>query len=124
MDTCRRAPAPIETEPQLQRIIAEETELAEQANLDRAEFAREQQEEEDRSAPSTSRRRSSSLVGLLAAYLIWRKWGREPDLTTDVDYWREVPEDAPAVAQAILSGGTSTPTPSRPPSSTWPSGAS
>ncbi len=96
---------PVETEPQQERIIAEETALAEQANEDRAEFAREQEEREDR-------RRALNLAApfviggaLLAAWLVWRKWGKEPDLTTEIDYWREVPDDPPAVAIALREWG-------------------
>jgi len=94
----------IETEPQQDRIIAEETALAEEANAERAAFAKDQQEKEDR-------RRNLALAGpfviggaLLAAFLIWLKWGREPQVA-DIDYWREVPDDPPAVAIALLQWG-------------------
>ncbi len=94
----------IETQPQQDRIIAEETALAEEANAERAAYAKEQQEKEDR-------RRALSLAGpfliaaaVLGAYLVWLKWGREPKVP-EIDYWREVPDDPPAVAIALLHWG-------------------
>lgn len=95
----------VETRPQQTRIIAEETELAEEANAARADYEREQQQKEDR-------RRALAAAGpfviggaLLAAWLVWRRWGREPDLTAEIDYWREVPDDPPAVAIALREWG-------------------
>ena len=96
---------PVETAPQQERIVAEETALAEEANRARAEFEAEQQEKEDR-------RRTLSLAApfliggvLLLAWVVWRRWGKEPDLTAEVDYWREVPDDPPAVAIALQDWG-------------------
>jgi uncharacterized membrane protein YgcG len=38
--------------------------------------------------------------------MIWRRWGRDPKKPADIgDYWREVPDDPPAVASALLSWG-------------------
>jgi len=95
---------PIETEPQADRIIAEETALAEEANAERAAYAKEQQEKEDR-------RRALAVGGpfliaaaLLGAFLVWLKWGREPKVP-EIDYWREVPDDPPAVAIALMEWG-------------------
>ena len=69
-----------------------------------AAYAKEQQEKEDR-------RRDLAVAGpfligaaLLGAFLIWLKWGREPKVA-DIDYWREVPDDPPAVAIALLEWG-------------------
>ncbi|MGH9246222.1 MAG: DUF2207 family protein [Acidimicrobiales bacterium] len=46
-------------------------------------------------------------LGLLGFFLIWRKWGREPEKPADIgDYWREVPEDPPAIVQSIDSWGS------------------
>ncbi len=37
-------------------------------------------------------------------WMIWRRWGRDPKRPDDIgDYWREVPDDPPAVAEAFLS---------------------
>jgi uncharacterized membrane protein len=104
--SCQADPvAPVQTAPQEQRIIDEETALAEQANRDRAAFEREQQEKEDRERALSIASPFVIVLGLLLAFLIWRRWGKEPELAAEVDYWREVPDDPPGVAQAILSWG-------------------
>jgi uncharacterized membrane protein len=105
LSVCEEPGGAVETEPQAERIIAEETELAEQANADRAEYQREQQEKEDR---RRALQVATPIVCLLAAALawaIWRRWGKEPELPAEIDYWREVPDDPPAVAQAIMEWG-------------------
>ena len=102
---CQRGEADVETEPQLERIVAEETALAEEANAERAAFAAEQQRKEDRRRALNGATPFVIAAGLVLAWLIWRRWGKEPEPATEVDYWREVPDDAPAVAQAILEWG-------------------
>jgi uncharacterized membrane protein len=74
-------------------------------------------EEEAKSAAAANRERRLlqigqvgapivGLLGLVAFYFIWRKWGREPPKPDDIgDYWREIPEDPPAVVQAVESWG-------------------
>ncbi len=96
--------AEVETRPQQRRIIAEETALAVEANRARAQYEKEQQEKEDR-------RRNLALAApffigaaLLGAFLVWLKWGREPTVA-EIDYWREVPDDPPAVAIALMEWG-------------------
>lgn len=102
---CEDDLAPVETQPQADRIIAEETELAEQANADRAAFEAEQQREEDRKKALQLAAPFVIVGGMVLAWVIWRAWGKEPELPAEVDYWREVPDDAPAVAQAIMEWG-------------------
>ena len=47
------------------------------------------------------------LAGLLGFVLIWFLWGREPGRPEDIgDYWREVPDDPPAVGRSLLDFGT------------------
>src|SRR4029453_15290449 len=101
---CDSQPA-VETEPQLPRIIEEETALAEQANEDRAQFEAEQQAEEARRHSSNPAPPFVIAAAVLIAYLTWRRWGREPTLDAEVDYWREVPDDPPAVAHAPMGWG-------------------
>jgi len=103
--SCPGGPARIETEPQADRIIAEETELAEIANREREAFFREQERKEDRKRALQLAAPFVVLGGALLAWLIWRRWGREPELTTDVEYWREVPDDPPGIVQPILEWG-------------------
>ena len=95
----------VETEPQQDRIIAEETALAEEANRARAAYEQDQQEKEDRRRALTAAA-PFFIAGVLAlAWVVWRKWGKEPDLTSEIDYWREVPDDPPAVAIALEDWG-------------------
>jgi uncharacterized membrane protein len=102
---CQGASGQVETEPQADRIIAEETALAEQANADRAEYEREQQEKEDRKRALQVGTPFAVAIALALAFAIWRVWGKEPELPAEIDYWREVPDDPPAVAQAIMAWG-------------------
>ena len=85
-------------------ILAQERNWAEEANANREEVARE----EARSA--SLRRGLNVLVVPLAAlafwgfWMIWRRWGRDPKRPSDVgDYWRDVPDDPPAVVEAFLN---------------------
>jgi uncharacterized membrane protein len=103
---CQGEDLTIETEPQQDRIVAEETALAEEANRARADYEKEQQEKEDRRRALAAA--APFLIGgvLLLAWVVWRKWGKEPDLTSEIDYWREVPDDPPAVAIALEDWGS------------------
>ena len=102
---CQGADGQVETQPQAERIIEEETALAEQANADRAEYEREQQEKEDRKKALQVATPFVIAIAIGLAFLIWRVWGKEPELPAEIDYWREVPDDPPAVAQAIMEWG-------------------
>jgi uncharacterized membrane protein YgcG len=45
-------------------------------------------------------------VGAVAWFLSWRRWGKEPARPDDIgDYWREVPDESPAVVAAIDDWG-------------------
>jgi len=47
------------------------------------------------------------VAGLLGFVLIWFLRGREPERPDDIgDYWREVPDDPPAVGRSLLDFGT------------------
>jgi uncharacterized membrane protein len=98
-------PDDVETEPQQERIIAEETALAEEANDERAAYAAEQERKQDLKRNLNLATPFVLVGGILLAFLIWRAWGKEPELPAEVEYWRELPDDPPAVAQAILEWG-------------------
>ncbi len=92
-------------------IVAEETRLAEIANQQRQAAA--DQADRDRQVRLVFNIVTPFVIaaGWLAFFLIWRKWGKEPPAPPDLgDYWREVPDDPPAVAVALLSWGTVSPT--------------
>ena len=91
----------------LPRIIAEETNLAEEANQQRArqlEAARRRQQVVDFLA------RWYWLVPLLGGagfFELWRRFGREHRAPVDVgQYLREPPDDPPALVPTLLSWGT------------------
>jgi uncharacterized membrane protein len=95
------APGDVELLPD---ILAEEQVWADEANAARDAA----QTREDRRA--TIERSLNVLcvpLALLALWLfwmVWRRWGRDPKRPDDIgDYWREVPDDPPAVADAFLS---------------------
>jgi uncharacterized membrane protein len=88
----------------LDQILAEEARNAVEANLQRARAER---------IETWLRRLRSTLtvmmgplvVGAAAAFWwVWRRWGKDPDRPDDIgDYWREVPDDPPAVGAALLA---------------------
>ena len=46
----------------------------------------------------------------IAWFAVWRRWGKEPTRSADIgDYWREVPEESPAVVAAIDDWGVISP---------------
>jgi uncharacterized membrane protein len=48
-----------------------------------------------------------ALVGALAGFLIWRRWGKEPPRPPDIgDYWRDIPPESPAVVASLDGWGT------------------
>lgn len=93
--------------PMLQTILAEEEANASTANQQR-------QREEDQANRLRVARGVFTVamavlvpLALLAFWLMWRRWGKEPDAPDDVgEYWREVPDDPPAVVVALRTFGT------------------
>ncbi|WP_195210574.1 DUF2207 domain-containing protein [Actinomarinicola tropica] len=91
----------------LPAILDEEGRLADEANARRDEQRRREELRED-----VARALDVLVVPLVALggwgfWMIWRRWGKDPKRPEDLgDYWREVPDDPPAVAAALLSWGT------------------
>jgi hypothetical protein len=94
-------------EPRLGRILAEERAWAAAANAQRRAEA----------AEADRRRRDRRLAAVLAALvapvaaagfvLLWRRSGREPPRPAEVgDYLRDLPDDPPAVVDALLHWGS------------------
>lgn len=91
----------------LPSILGEEERWADEAN---AERERVRAAEERR---ATAQRAVNLLVvpltglGAWGFWMIWRRWGRDPKKPADIgDYWRDVPDDPPAVAAAFLKWNT------------------
>lgn len=92
--------------PMAEEIIAEEEQRAQAANdeRDRQEAAAER----EALARGVLTVATALLVplALLVFWLLWRRWGKEPPRPDDVgEYWREVPDDPPAVAVALRHFG-------------------
>jgi uncharacterized membrane protein len=94
-------------EPVLPTILAEEKNFAQQANDERARLKRD---EDRKRRVRTAASASAPIVGIAAfvGFLgIWRKWGKEPEPPADVgEYFREVPEERPAVIEAFEGWGS------------------
>ncbi|MBK5224474.1 MAG: DUF2207 domain-containing protein [Acidimicrobiia bacterium] len=85
-------------------ILTEEQAWADEANERREEVRRREELRED--VQSFLLVVIAPIIGLagVAFWLIWNKWGRDPAPPDDIgDYWREVPDDPPAVAVAFLN---------------------
>jgi uncharacterized membrane protein YgcG len=69
-------------------------------------------EEVDRIVDERNARRGNIVAPIVAAiaavgwFAVWRTWGKDPTPPSDVgDYWREIPEESPAVIAAIDDWG-------------------
>jgi uncharacterized membrane protein len=91
------------SEPALARIIAEEQRAAHEANLDRARAERNERWRSSAEVALTWGMAPLIALALGAFGWVWRKWGKDPPRPDDIgDYWREVPDDPPAVGAALL----------------------
>jgi uncharacterized membrane protein len=94
-------------EPVLPTILAEEKAFAQQANDERARLRRD---EDRKRRVRTAAYAGAPIVGV-AAFIgflaIWKKWGKEPEPPADIgEYFRDVPEERPAVIQAFEGWGS------------------
>jgi len=47
-----------------------------------------------------------AVVGAVVAYVVWRRWGKDPARPADVgEYWRDVPPESPAVIASVDDWG-------------------
>jgi uncharacterized membrane protein len=93
--------------PSLAQIVTQETAWADAANAARraaasdAEEERRWRERADVAVPIVT------ALGALAFLLVWLRWGREPRKPDDIgQYLRELPDDPPAVVDALLHWGS------------------
>ncbi len=89
-----------------QRILQREAVLANQAN------ARRQELKDDINRKKTLKTIGNiagpivALAGIGAFVVIFLKWGKEPKHPDDIgEYWREIPDDTPAVCQTLVGFG-------------------
>lgn len=92
--------------PMLDEILAEEQAQADAANVERQRAEDEANRRQLAQGLLTVAMALVIPLALLLFWLMWRAWGKEPPRPEDVgDYWREVPDDPPAVAVALRSFG-------------------
>ncbi|MGQ0615481.1 MAG: DUF2207 family protein [Acidimicrobiia bacterium] len=93
--------------PALDRILEEEAGNADRANVRREELRRQVERDEQRRDVGNIAGPAVALVGLGGFAALFAKWGREPRRPADIsEYWRDIPEEPPAVCQAVLDFGT------------------
>lgn len=96
---------PAQTE-RLEAILDEEARNAEIANAEREEAARTERIRQNLENAANLLVLPLVALALMAFYWVWRRWGKDPDRPDDIgDYWREVPDDPPAVGAALLKWG-------------------
>jgi uncharacterized membrane protein len=98
------AGAPLE-----QSILETEAELADKANQRRADLRADLDRKENAKKAGNIGSPIVAVLGLLAFAGIFFKWGKEPPPPDDIsEYFRDIPEDPPAVCQAVRSFGSVT----------------
>ncbi len=91
----------------LPTIVAEETSWADAANDNRARAARSARREQLARDALTFLIPFLVLGGALGFWVIWRRWGKEPQPVRPVgEYVRDLPDDPPAVVDGLLHWGT------------------
>jgi uncharacterized membrane protein len=87
-------------------ILAAEKIQVDKANARRAELRQELKDEENRKKVGNIGSPIAALLAIVAFGAIFLKWGKEPPKPDDIgDYYRDIPEDPPAVCQAVRSFG-------------------
>ncbi|HEY3724378.1 MAG TPA: DUF2207 domain-containing protein [Acidimicrobiia bacterium] len=98
--------APTTATPRLPTILTEERAWAVSANRARAEAADAEQRRRDARDILQWVAPLVAALGALGFLLIWLKWGREPPAPDDIGkYFRDLPDDPPAVVDALVHWG-------------------
>ena len=93
--------------PLEQSILATEVTLAEKANVRRSEVRDQLDREHRQKQAGNIAGPVLAILGLGAFTGIFLKWGKEPPPPPDIgEYWRDIPDDPPAVCQALRSFGS------------------
>jgi uncharacterized membrane protein len=90
-----------------QAILEKEAVLADRANQRRTDLRAQLDREEKRKNAANIGSPIVAVLGLLAFAAIFFKWGKEPPPPADIgEYYREIPDDPPAVCQALRAFGS------------------
>ncbi|MBK5288493.1 MAG: DUF2207 domain-containing protein, partial [Acidimicrobiia bacterium] len=93
--------------PQLTRIVTEESAWAKVANDTRAKAARDAARQRSARAALTVIAPLLVLCGAFSFFVIWRRFGKEPEPAQPVgEYVRDLPDDPPAVVDGLMHWGT------------------
>jgi uncharacterized membrane protein len=99
--------APTDPTPRLPSMLAEERAWADAANAERREAAESARRERDARDALQIVAPLLALLAALAFLLLWFRYGKEPPVPADIgEYWREPPDDPPAVVDALMHWGT------------------
>ncbi|MEY2590603.1 MAG: hypothetical protein QOJ67_2587 [Acidimicrobiaceae bacterium] len=92
--------------PIKQDILDREAKLAGKANARREQLKQQLQDDEDHKKLGNIASPIVAALGALAFLGIFFKWGKEPPQPDDIgDYFRDIPEEPPAVCQALRAFG-------------------
>jgi uncharacterized membrane protein len=92
--------------PRLPTILTEEQQWAASANRARAEVAASARRESDTRETLAWVAPLIAALGALIFLLAWLRWGREPRAPQDIGkYFRDLPDDPPAVVDALMHWG-------------------
>jgi uncharacterized membrane protein len=95
------------TEARLPRILAEESSFIQATKDARARAAEAAQRERDARAALTWAGPVVVLAGILVFLWLWRRYGKEPAALNPVgEYFRDLPDDPPAVVEGLMHWGT------------------
>lgn len=93
-------------QPLEQPILAREAVLADAANARRADLKDELARKDRQKKAANIAAPIVAVLGLVSFAAIFLKWGKEPPAPEDIgEYWRDIPDDPPAVCQAVRSFG-------------------
>ena len=98
---------PVTQPPRLAQILREESSFARAANDARARAAEDAQRERDARDALTILVPILTLGGAIAFLVLWRRFGKEPTPPDDIgEYFRDLPDDPPAVVNGLMHWGT------------------
>ncbi len=98
---------PPSTEARLPRILAEESSFIRATKDARARAAEAAQRERDARAALSWGAPVVVLAGILGFLWLWKRYGKEPAPITPVgEYFRDLPDDPPAVVEGLVHWGT------------------
>jgi len=95
------------TLPRLEQILREEQSFVDATDDARRQAAEDAQRERDARSALTVVVPILTLAGVVAFLLLWRRFGKEPTPAEEIgEYFRDLPDDPPAVVNGLMHWGT------------------